>query len=50
MSVCLSAYIVKDTEFFDFQFLVPPTYNTERYDFLVFVAIAIVVFCVQLVK
>ena len=40
-------YIVKDTKL-DFQFLVPPTYNTAKYALFIFVAIAIAVFCVQL--
>ena len=43
-------YIVKDTKFFDFQFLIPATYNTAKYVFSIFVAITIAVFCVQLVK
>ena len=46
------ALIVKDTKFFGFQFLIPPTYNTAKYVFFfcIFVAIAIAVFCVQQVK
>ena len=35
---------------FLYQFLIPPTYSTAKYVFLIFVAIAIAVFCVQLVK
>ena len=43
--------IVKDTKFLDFQFFIPPTYNTAKYVFFcIFVAIAIAVFCVQQVK
>ena len=48
--LCIVALIVKDTKFLDFQFCIPPTYNTAKYVFFVFVAIAIAVFCVQLVK
>ena len=40
-------YIIKDT---NFQFLLPPTYNTANFSFFIFVAIAIAVFCVQLVN
>ena len=46
----MQLYIVKDTKLFDFQFLIPPTYNTAKYVFPILEAIAIVVFCVQLVK
>ena len=43
-------YLVKDTTLFDFEFLIPSTYNIAKYDFSIFVAIAIAVFCVQLIK
>ena len=38
--------MVKDPKFFDFEFLIPPTYSTAKYVFFffIFVAIAIAVF------
>ena len=41
--------MVKDPKFFDFEFLIPPTYSTAKYVFSIFLAIEIAFFCMQLV-
>ena len=36
--------MVKDAKFFNFEFHIPPTYNTAKYVFSIFVATEIAVF------
>ena len=36
--------MVKDAKFFNFEFLIPPTYNAAKYVFSIFVAIEIAAF------